>query len=109
MNMTELKKLIQEEILNALQEVKRPGAGRTPAEIKSAVRKAGKAHNKSEEQIKKVIDMIDGIEQSGKKYDRSEEYVMRTIHDKLPTWAIKEPTAVHGPGKAGPLSTKKSK
>lgn len=109
MNMKLLKEMIKEEIMNVLNEVKRPGAGRTPAEVKAAVRKAGKAHGKSAEQIKKVMDMIAGIEESGKKYDRSEEYVMRTINDKLPAWAVKEPTAVHGPGKSGPLSTKKTK
>lgn len=109
MNMEALKEMIKEEIMNVLKEVKRPGAGRTPEEVKAAVKKAGKAHGKSEEQIKKVLGMIDGIEESGKKYDRSKEYVMRTIHDKLPSWAIKEPTAVHGPGKSGPLSTKKTK
>jgi hypothetical protein len=98
-----LKKVIIEEI-KIIKEVKRPGAGRTAAEIKVDVRKAGKAHGKSAEVIKKVIDMIDGIESSGKEYDRSPEYVMRTIHDKLPKWAIKHPTAMHGPEKSGPKS-----
>lgn len=89
-----------------IEEVERPGAGRTAAEIKADVKAAGKKHGKSAEEIKKVIDMIDGIEESGKKYDRSKEYVARTIHDKLPKWAIKKPTAMHGPEKTGPKSEK---
>ena len=42
----------------------------------------------------------------GKKYDRSKEYVARTIHDKLPSWAIKKTTEMHGPKKSGPKSDK---
>jgi hypothetical protein len=109
MNKEQLVQIIKEELAKALQEVERPGAGRTAAEIKSDVRAAGKAHGKSAEEIKKVIDMIDGIEASGKKYDRSKEYTARTIQDKLPKWAIKHTTAVHGPGKSGPLSEPKKK
>jgi hypothetical protein len=124
MNGLRVKQIIKEEIKRALNEdpffgpspddipdqpvteAEKPGAGRTSAEIKSDVRAAGKAHGKSSEEIKKVIDMIDGIEESGKKYNRSKEYVARTIHDKLPVWAIKKPTKMHGPEKSGPKSEK---
>jgi hypothetical protein len=117
MDKLRIKQIIKEELSKALtedpyvggapiEEVERPGAGRTAAEIKADVRAAGKAHGKSAEEIKKVIDMIDGIEASGKKYDRSKEYTARTIHDKLPKWAIKHPTAMHGPEKSGPKSEK---
>ncbi|UCC40663.1 MAG: hypothetical protein JSV96_04235 [Candidatus Aminicenantes bacterium] len=104
-----LVQIIREEIVAALEEVKRPGAGRTVEEVKADVRKMGKAHGKSAEQIKKVIDMVDGIEASGKKYDRSKEYIMRTINDKLPTWAIEEPTPEHGPEKTGPIAEPRKK
>lgn len=109
MDKTALVKIIKEEITKVLKEVERPGAGRTSSEIKSDVRAAGKAHGKSAEEIKKVIDMIDGIEASAKKYDRSSEYAMRTIHDKLPSWAIKKKTPEHGPGKSGPLAEPRKK
>lgn len=105
----ELKRALKEESCakkKPLKEIERPGAGRTASEIKADVRAAGKANGKSEEEIKKVIDMIDGIESSGKKYNRSKEYTARTIQDKLPKWAIKHPTAMHGPGKSGPKSEK---
>jgi len=112
-----IRKIIMEEIAKAInedpyiggapiEEVERPGAGRTASEIKTDVRAAGKKLGKSSKEIEKVIDMIDGIEESGKKYNRSKEYVARTIHDKLPTWAIKKPSAMHGPEKSGPKSEK---
>lgn len=124
MNQMRFRQIIKEEIKKALNEdpflgpspddvpnqpvteAEKPGAGRTAAEIKADVRASGKAHGKSSEEIKKVIDMIDGIEQSGKKYDRSKEYIARTIHDKLPSWAIKKTTEMHGPKKSGPKSDK---
>lgn len=117
MDRIRIKRIIKEELKKAINEdpyfggepideVEKPGAGRTAAEIKADVRKAGKAHGKSSQEIQKVIDMIDGIEASGKKYDRSKEYIARTIHDKLPKWAIKHPTAMHGPEKSGPKSEK---
>ena len=123
MNLARIRQIIKEEIKRTVKEdfhvgpspadlpdyvteTEKPEAGRTTAEIKTDVRAAGKAHGKSSEEIKKVIDMIDGIEQSGKKYDRSKEYIARTIHDKLPSWAIKKTTEMHGPKKSGPKSDK---
>ena len=112
LTITELKQLIKEEhesILEEKKKIKRPGAGQTPNEWAQQIRERGRLLSKPNPTIKKTVTKFRTIHASalqhakdkGWKKGRVEAYAMRTAIDKLPKWALKKPTKVHGPGESG--------
>lgn len=110
------------EIANLLDETLNKLASQRPLVVEAAKKHRGRSYKewvkffnkKSKEAGEKFNKTFKGAlefakKEKGLKADKAEEYAMRTALDKMPKSYFKEPGPEHGPGKSGPLTTKKSK